>query len=519
MDDVASVVVNAGEHEGQPVQTNTPEVEYLSLTAMSGTDAHEPDAQQRPFLAMFVQSVLDTSGTNPAVTSSSSTLDLENVLAAPIPGLYSLEQGTLIQSCRRLYIAGIDCAIEDADLGFVCIFVESQTLRTSTAISQQSPEEIIVACFIMAITLLQGARPHEAASVVPRLIKRVKDANAILSTQGSDMAQVRCLSLQAVLSLFDPTASSCWHLIGLAVTKAISMGLHRGTSTTTEQDVGKSGSSLFWTIYILDRTLAFTMDRPFSLEDSDITLDQPQMPGDLQQLSLDAAINALGNWIIPYMQMLSGWRRELGLDLNARFASYLYWRTMYTELADSLETKLTDEDPQHVIDLMAFVRKQESQLVCRALLQLVDIAYTKDPTNEAGHELRASATLEVPRFISRLEDYVQKHTSGLNFIDAYDVVGATLLLIHCQYSLPTSPRIAVSDLKLLITCIELLQTVAERFPPIKAFKEVLWKFLAALESGSDEELLAHAALCEVPVPGHFMRVMKSCLKARRGVTC
>jgi len=65
---------------------------------------------------------------------------------------------------------------------------------------------------------------------------------------------LRCLVALTLCSLYNEEAGSLWHLLGIAVSRAVSMGLHRIDQRHSPTN-GESydGSRIFWTLYILDR--------------------------------------------------------------------------------------------------------------------------------------------------------------------------------------------------------------------------------------------------------------------------
>lgn len=94
--------------------------------------------------------------------------------------------------------------------------------------------------------------------------------NIAFELRSTDSIEV--LLLLAIYSLHSPSGPGAWQLTGLAVRLCIELGLHRkvraASAATRSQDQRRR--CLFWSCLILERKVAVTLGRPFSLSDSDI---------------------------------------------------------------------------------------------------------------------------------------------------------------------------------------------------------------------------------------------------------
>ncbi|KAJ5231768.1 uncharacterized protein N7469_006356 [Penicillium citrinum] len=85
-----------------------------------------------------------------------------------------------------------------------------------------------------------------------------------------------CMISMVLFSMHSPLGGSTWHLVGLAMKKAIAFGFHKAS----KQNAGISEYPetliaeyhIFWDLYTLDRNISAIMDRPFGIEDDDITV-------------------------------------------------------------------------------------------------------------------------------------------------------------------------------------------------------------------------------------------------------
>ena len=85
---------------------------------------------------------------------------------------------------------------------------------------------------------------------------------------------IEILLLLALYSLHSPSGPGAWQLTGMAVRLCVELGLHRRPRSQVQpsapRQVGQRRRCLFWSCLILERKVATTLGRPFSLHDSDI---------------------------------------------------------------------------------------------------------------------------------------------------------------------------------------------------------------------------------------------------------
>lgn len=79
--------------------------------------------------------------------------------------------------------------------------------------------------------------------------------------------------LLVLFQLRSSRPTEIWSLLGLTMRHAISIGLHRKFNGPRLLDERRK--RIFWTIYMLERSIARTMGRPMSISDRDIDVDLP----------------------------------------------------------------------------------------------------------------------------------------------------------------------------------------------------------------------------------------------------
>jgi hypothetical protein len=87
---------------------------------------------------------------------------------------------------------------------------------------------------------------------------------------------IEAMTLLVLYNLRSPSNSGIWYMIGLAIRTCIDLGLHReayyGNLTPYE---GQLRRRLFWTVYFLERVIAVSLGRPYSIADRDIDVTMP----------------------------------------------------------------------------------------------------------------------------------------------------------------------------------------------------------------------------------------------------
>lgn len=84
---------------------------------------------------------------------------------------------------------------------------------------------------------------------------------------------IEILLLLALYSLHSPSGPGAWQLTGMAIRLCVECGLHRGGRIEGTGAAEQRRRCLFWSCLILERKVAITLGRPFSLHDMDITAD------------------------------------------------------------------------------------------------------------------------------------------------------------------------------------------------------------------------------------------------------
>lgn len=523
-------------HSGQGSMENaTNEVGYLSVAAMGEPDRQDDNTYDNPSFATLVEVATKLS---PDLVPSRR---LPNTSSDPPHGISLLAiQEELMRLCRCDLQFFIDVYCSGMGQIYPCVpkaschesldtALQSERENLATRGQRASSEALLLVCFTASLGILNSPHYRSVRHPLERLMTGAMALLPSVVSETPDVEAVRVLLLASVLCLHRFEEASSWHLTGLAVTKAISAGLHRNKTPESSAD---DSSTLLWTLYKLDRAIAFVLDRPFSIEDGDMTIQLPQVTS-LHAVGLpDVDLQPFFAWTVHYSHMLSGWRRQPVPDLEACRSSFAYWRETCHEFLISSQP-VDGHGPTGKGGLSAIVNAVEAQLTCRALVHLFLRSLESQPPSSSFLEsLSSDLEREVPQLLTRYKAAMDLEALNPSLVDASDILGAvTAYICSRQTFLLDQPQLraqsgttalAVPGMRLVTLYMNVLQKMADRFEPILDFQELLWCFLSALESRGESpdqlglgsqraasHLLKQAlSRCRVPVPRHVAYLME-----------
>lgn len=276
--------------------------------------------------------------------------------------------------------------------------------------------------------------------------------------ESHSLHNIEAMALLVLYNLRSPSNSGIWYMVGLAVRSAVDLGLHR------EAHYSKLGlyecqlrRRLFWSIYYLERVVALSLGRPFSLAERDIDVKLPSpvseefgSPSSLtMSISLiglkrlesqiqceiyrvdDKPLSALMCEITPLLETLENWKRCLP-DMIASDKDYLLL--------------------------------QWNKAVRLLLQPFLPILNPNDSL--IGVCLRASG--QICELFKRLH---QSAAYGHSFIAVHSIFIAGVTMCYCLFISPSLYGLSVAnDLR---ACTAALFVMAERTPVVKKYRDVL----------------------------------------------
>ncbi|KAH8667050.1 fungal-specific transcription factor domain-containing protein [Xylariales sp. PMI_506] len=98
----------------------------------------------------------------------------------------------------------------------------------------------------------------------------------------ADMRSLQCLLLLIQLGLMLPYTANMWYMSGEAVRIAIGLGLHQDIDMVQDMYPGEINlrRKLFWTVYLLERTIVISSGCPLAISDEHITTRLPSEADD-----------------------------------------------------------------------------------------------------------------------------------------------------------------------------------------------------------------------------------------------
>ena len=106
---------------------------------------------------------------------------------------------------------------------------------------------------------------------------------------------IYCMLLLVIHSIHTPRGGSTWHLAGLVMRKCIAVRMHRGPNPSSPPASAELDSNrwLFWAVYVVERQVSSLMDRPYCIQDADITTTVSLQSAGVHHPHLHASVGVL----------------------------------------------------------------------------------------------------------------------------------------------------------------------------------------------------------------------------------
>ena len=99
----------------------------------------------------------------------------------------------------------------------------------------------------------------------------IQDINVVFDVRG--LENLECMLLLAIYQLRSPSGLGIWGMIGITMRHCLDSGLHR--KSTLPNLLDQRRKRVFWTVYMLERSVARTLGRPCCVTDREIDVDLP----------------------------------------------------------------------------------------------------------------------------------------------------------------------------------------------------------------------------------------------------
>lgn len=285
------------------IHSTIQEASYISLSAMAErTDKHRSTAEGLSFKSLLHAAVAAgyTESQPSSSIDESLTVASKFFSTGPHEDSYQAYVHHLDNSCPYIEPTKLDAAYKQT------INAHSQA---PTVTGSDLPAEHVVLVYLgLATGILLSPnfdRCHKDAEAL--IACSLRPLNQVVE-KGDDLTIVHCLTALAVCSLLSEKAGSTWHLLGLAMTRAVASGMHTVKELDADQQIDRAEQvRAIWALYILDTRVSCALDRPFYLDDTCVA--------NLEGVVLEGQIFHL----ISQARMIRATRRSKGNDALCNF--------------------------------------------------------------------------------------------------------------------------------------------------------------------------------------------------------
>jgi hypothetical protein len=128
--------------------------------------------------------------------------------------------------------------------------------------------------YAISATMLKLTEPYDYTPPENFFMTALQYISA--ARESHSVHNIEAMTLLVLYNLRSPSNSGIWYMIGLAMRTCADLGLHReayyGNVPPYE---GQLRRRLFWTVYFLERVIAVSVGRPYSIADRDIDASLP----------------------------------------------------------------------------------------------------------------------------------------------------------------------------------------------------------------------------------------------------
>ncbi|CEO59427.1 hypothetical protein PMG11_04102 [Penicillium brasilianum] len=275
---------------------------------------------------------------------------------------------------------------------------------------------------------------------------------------GTRLDILHCMLSLIIYSMHSAFGGSAWHLTGLAMKKAIAYRFHKDVEADAQISLGMLNTrrNVFWSLYTLDRTIGTIMDRPFSIEDEDITVLGPEeyqnaIPA--RDCDLNQALH-----FVSHARFMSNIRDAPSKSVLYHYSNLCYWKDC-----------AAGRDPAAKSPAVHIMR-----LSCRAIIEILKL---KGSITVEPNLVRSASSIEKD-FIKACVDYIEEEYQRSDrgefaggIVEAYDIFNAGVIIVCLTAGKPLIP---LHDTNIVNKCTALLTLLGERFSGLRVFRRVLW---------------------------------------------
>jgi len=262
---------------GGTLETTKQVLDYLPLSAMAELRDRQQSSLQQYSFQTFLNAASSVSGSDPTRSNVSNVAlagSVEAFYQAVMPAGLRLSRSVADMPIQRyLSVCEVTCPFlerHDFFAKYTQIMDELETSETNaaatgedsshnqrsnaTTLLSQAPHDILLVYIAIATGILMSPDYRHKESVSIALAQAALRLVPRVLTESDNVPIVRSLIALAIYSTYSTLGGSTWHLMGLALARAMSAGMHtEGASDcrAAEPERRESGR-LFWALYALE---------------------------------------------------------------------------------------------------------------------------------------------------------------------------------------------------------------------------------------------------------------------------
>ncbi|KAH7346922.1 hypothetical protein BKA66DRAFT_321220 [Pyrenochaeta sp. MPI-SDFR-AT-0127] len=426
------------------IQNTMQEASYLSLAAMAErTDKHRTCPEGLSFLSLL------NAATTFHNTNSQVSRDLSFALNE---GLRSADE----PFCKEDTAAAFHTYLDFLDVSYPYIaraeldqayrnVIDAHETGTISQRLKEWPDHFVLVYLGVATGLLLSPEYIQHETRAQRLFESSQMALRHVFDCSNDFAMVVCLAALTIHSEFTQAGGSTWHLLGIAMTRCIALGMH----TTKVSDLYSDDSELrknaraFWALYLLDTHVSSALDRPYCLDDCEIMTHPPSTPG---FSSLEGA------WfhMVDQAQTIRATRRLDKEDVLCTFVNLQHWHECFA--------------PQHVLN-----KFRGAQLHAGGLVELFKYSAVTSDLHRNMIIMKTEETFT--DYLNLLEEKLVSRTGAPASLDVVQVFAIGTIMCRLQ-SIGQSEQQQVT-----YQTINILTHLSTRYNYATALRDILMQCL------------------------------------------
>lgn len=443
------------------------DMHYLPLSAMAEPREQNQASLHQLSFKTFVLASANVCGEDPTSSKALDTDAVQDLRQQSLPSI-SIGQDVVELSLQRyLDMCCILCpCLEDEALRKSCTRVLIDAVGAEAdKDGAPAPDDIVLTHLAVATGILLSRHKRLKTTVAADLASKALETIPQVLRAGANTSVVRTLMAMAVYSMHSAFHGSTWHLVGLAVGRAFSAGLHTdGASNWRSGDSHKrENSRSFWALYVLDAAISSTLDRPFCIQDRDVTAPIPRT--DSHSLdSNEMAAPLYESLAIESAQILRQIRKTPSMGSVFHVANHQHWKDMVEEAVVA-----------SISPPAAPVLHQIDRSSCLMCLQVIQSAEAHNGNGFPSH-LYSYAASEFEMYLGKIQQLAGPQSeSAFMWLDGCQVFSVGICCVgfwlHGKLDLGQQG----STQQMLRQCLQLLTAISNIFEGLGYMRDLLWR--------------------------------------------